>query len=295
MASAITRREVALPSRGALLDALGGRAPLYALLDAARDPAVLACLRASGEPFESLYAGRRGRQLAEVAPHLALASPGGAILDAMAREGWGRSWGVFLVAPAPLAEVRRHLRRFLTVETEDGEALSFRFYDPRVMRPFLASATDDELRSFFGPITALLVEDDPAGATLLSFERTGEAIPAPAPPWDLPRIRDAQQAAFSRARVDGFVPRAAGPRGGARGHRARATVGAAAARAGRWGIAAPGEIDRYLDLVAALGPGFDERLPWARAILAREELAAEHKLRRLERWLRRRRIEGARA
>ena len=40
--------------------------------------------------------------------------------------------------------MRRHFRRFLTVETEAGEALSFRFYDPRVLRPFLASATEDE-------------------------------------------------------------------------------------------------------------------------------------------------------
>ncbi len=307
MVSVAAPREVSLSSPAALAEALlHDRAPLYALLDAARDPAVLPCLRASGEPFESLYAGRRGRQLAEVAPYLTLVSAGSPILEAMARAGWGRSWGFFLVAPAPLAEVRRHLRRFLTVEDEEGEALTFRFYDPRVLRPFLAAATDGERRAFFGPITTFLVEDRDVGdgsacAALLSFERGGEAVAAPAPPWDLPRIRDAQHAAFSQALVDDFVDRAARRLDGALRRRAAPPVDAPAlvvdgiAAAARRGIDTPAEIDRDLAVLAALGPGFDERLPWARAILARADLAAPHKLHRLERWLRRHRTEGARA
>jgi hypothetical protein len=192
-----------------------GRGPLYALLDAARSPAVLARIESSGEVFESLYAGRRREQLASVAPYLVQVSPSGSLitmgasppnprsglLAALAREGWGRSWGFVVAARVPFAELRRHFRRFLTVETEEGEALSFRFYDPRVLRPFLASATDGERHAFFGPASAFFVEDrDPD--TLLCFERVGPAAPAPAPPWDLPRVRDAQLEVFTRALAD---------------------------------------------------------------------------------------------
>lgn len=177
---------------------LRGRGPLYAVLDAARSPAVLARIESSGEVFESLYAGRRREQLASVAPYLVQLAPSGPLLATLAREGWGRSWGFVVAAPVPFAELRRHLRRFLTVETEEGEALSFRFYDPRVLRPFLASATDGERRAFFGPASAFFVEDR-AVDTLLCFERAGHAIAAPAAPWDLPRVRDAQLEVFTRA------------------------------------------------------------------------------------------------
>ena len=76
----------------------------------------------------------------DFAPYLAQILPGSKLERAILGEGWGRSWGVLLAAEAPFAEVRRHLRRYLVVETEASQPLSFRFYDPRVLAPFLGLA-----------------------------------------------------------------------------------------------------------------------------------------------------------
>jgi hypothetical protein len=288
----------ALVSPASLAREVTGSGPLYAVLDAARDPAVLDHLVRSEEIFESLYSGRRALQLATAAPYLAQISSNSSLLDALAREGWGRSWGVLLAAHAPFAEIRRHLRTFLTVETEEGEALSFRFYDPRVLRPFLASATPSGARAFLGPIEALFVEG-PDPSQLYRFERVGPAARTPPPPRDLPRLRDEQCARLAEEVAAAFVERnalrlAGGLRAWAEGAEgAKRLVEQAVVRAEGHGIEAAGDVERYLDLVAALGPGFDERLPWARRLLARDDLTQAHKLARIERRVRRER--GSRA
>jgi hypothetical protein len=153
-----------------LLQMLCGLAePLFALLDAARDPRVLQVLRLSGEHHQSLYEGTKGEELADFAPYLVEVSPDSPLLETMVREGWGQSWGVYLTCPQPFAEVRKHFRRFLLVKSEeDGRTLYFRFYDPRVLRIFLPTCTPAEAVEFFGPIREFLMEAaDPA--TLIRF------------------------------------------------------------------------------------------------------------------------------
>jgi hypothetical protein len=137
--------------------------PLYALLDAARDDLVYALLQTSKEQYQSLYEGPKGERLAAVAPYLVRLPPESPLLEPLARQGWGKSWGVYLTSPQPFAEVRRHFRRFLLVRTEAGEELYFRFYDPRVLRAFLPTCLPAEAAAFFGPVTAYWVEaEEPA-------------------------------------------------------------------------------------------------------------------------------------
>jgi len=189
--------EARFSSKEELALLLRGHEPLYAVLDAARDPAILKLLHGCGEQVQSLYDGRRGEQLADVAPYLARVPAGSQLLETLLREGWGRSWGILIACEAPFAELRRHLRRFLVVQTEDRSALYFRFYDPRVLRPFLASASDEQRREFFGPVSAFLLEGRRRG-TLLQRARSGPAAPRPEAPWELLTIREDQMEAFSR-------------------------------------------------------------------------------------------------
>lgn len=142
--------------------------PLFALLDAARDPQVLALMRGSGEEHQSLYEGEKGELLAEFAPYLVALPARSPLLETLVREGWGRSWGVYLVGDAPLIEIRRHLRHFLMVKLADGRDVYFRFYDPRVLRVFLPGTTPQEAEEFFGPIESYFMEAEDAG-TLLAF------------------------------------------------------------------------------------------------------------------------------
>ena len=95
------------------------------------------------------------------------------LLEALVKEGWGKSWAVYLSSPSDLQEVRRHLRHFLQVKLPSGEQVYFRFYDPRVMRVFLPTCTPEDTTQFFGPIQNYLVEDE-SPEQLLRFVNTGQ-------------------------------------------------------------------------------------------------------------------------
>jgi hypothetical protein len=147
--------------------------PLFAILDAARDVRILALLLTHKEECQSLYEGEQGAKLAQVAPYLVRLQKDSKLLEALVKEGWGKSWGVYLTSASDLQEVRRHLRRFLEVKLPSGEQVYFRFYDPRVMRVFLPTCTPEDATQFFGPIQTYLVEDQTL-EQLLRFVNTGQ-------------------------------------------------------------------------------------------------------------------------
>ena len=144
--------------------------PLYALLDAAREPSVLKVIYESKEEFQSLYEGAQGQQLAHFAPYLIRIPQHSKLIDTLAERGWSKSWGVFVTCDKPLKEVRTHFRHFLNVKLPDGSTVYFRYYDPRVLRLFLPTCLPEETDQFFGPVKQFLMEaEDPA--TALHFLR----------------------------------------------------------------------------------------------------------------------------
>lgn len=136
---------------------------IYAVVDAARSPAVLSELVCHGELYYSLYDGPQGEELADVAPYLVALPAQSALLSALLREHWGDSRFMLLFAAADFKAVRRQLRRFLMVEDEAGKQMYFRFYDPRVLRTFLPTCTPAECLDFFGPISWFVLETEQAG------------------------------------------------------------------------------------------------------------------------------------
>lgn len=146
---------------------------LYAVLDAARDDRVLSLLHESVDAHRSLYEGIKGEAMADVAPYLVSFRRDSGLLGRLIDEGWGRSFGVFLVSRLPFKNVRRHFRRFLIVEEDDSFArMYFRFYDPRVLRDFMPMATVRQKDELFDGVDAYLLEGE--RGEVLSFE-------APAP------------------------------------------------------------------------------------------------------------------
>ena len=154
-----------------------GPGALYAVLDAARDEQVLPFLHGAGVHFQSLYEGLRGEELALVAPYLVALPQDAAPLAELVRERWGDAWGIFLRAEHPFRDVRRHLRRLLRVELDDGARVLFRFYDPRVLRAYLPTCTGDEAAQVFGPL-AQYVTEGRRGETALRFQRTPDGVHA---------------------------------------------------------------------------------------------------------------------
>jgi pSer/pThr/pTyr-binding forkhead associated (FHA) protein len=142
--------------------------PLFAVLDAARDPRILALLMQHQEEYISLYEGAAGAKFVEFAPYLVRLEQDSRLLEILVKEGWGNSWGVYLTSASDIMQVRHHLRHFLEVGLPNQEQVYFRFYDPRVLRVFVPTCTSEEAKEFFGPIQNYLAEDEGSG-TLLQF------------------------------------------------------------------------------------------------------------------------------
>lgn len=142
----------------------------YMLMDAARNRGIYPALLAHQDtlPVRSLYQGELAETLADVCPYVVALDPetefGRWALD----QGWGQAWGLFVRSPLDVDDVRRSLRRFTVVSTEEGRSLLFRFYDPRVLRTFLPTAGADQLGPLFRDVDRFIVEDE-GGAVAREF------------------------------------------------------------------------------------------------------------------------------
>lgn len=142
------------------------RVPVYAVVDGAGCPALLAMLERHSVPNACLYRGELEPELAEAAPYLTELAPDSPFTRWFLTEGWGRNWGILLLSDVPLHEVRSHLRRLLMVRLPDQRVVYFRFYDPRVLRTYLPTCTPEEVKHFIGPAQAFHLEDAHPGTLL---------------------------------------------------------------------------------------------------------------------------------
>jgi len=133
-------------------------APVYAIVDAARDPCIEPSIRATGLEHLCLFAGPLTAALRAAAPYVVRLSPAAALTRQLFESGWHESWCV-LARTGPdvtLQQLHRHLRTLLRVRDDSGRVLMFRFYDPRVLRVYLPTCTASEAHTVFGPIAELL-------------------------------------------------------------------------------------------------------------------------------------------
>ncbi len=109
-----------------------------------------------------LFAGDLEPDMAEVAPYLIQLEKGAKFTQWVLQEGWGDHWGVFVVSKENIRTLRGHFRSLVKVRDEEGEPMFFRFYDPRVLRKFLATCEAEELSEVFGPTECFFLEaEDP--------------------------------------------------------------------------------------------------------------------------------------
>ncbi len=146
---------------------------LYAVVDAARDGELAkAAKKQYGRDVKSLFADDAAAHMDRVAPYLVpvestsrSAADATGFLDRWTKQ-LGNSSGILLVTTADPEKVRRHLRGVFRATDEDQRKYYFRFYDPRVLRPFLPECTPGDAREFFGPISQVFIEAEQDGTML---------------------------------------------------------------------------------------------------------------------------------
>jgi hypothetical protein len=141
-------------------------ANVYAILDGASVPGLLSKISEHKPEHLCLYIGDIEPDLAEVAPYLVRLDRTSKFTDLVLGEGWGKHWGIFAVSQSDLRTLHKHFRKFLMVHTFDGKPLYFRYYDPRVLRVYLPTCNEDELKTVFGPIQLYLLEDEDPNTAL---------------------------------------------------------------------------------------------------------------------------------
>jgi pSer/pThr/pTyr-binding forkhead associated (FHA) protein len=137
------------------------KAPLYAVVDGARDRRIVELARQHVETHQSLYEGAGGENFEDMAPFLiGPMRANSALLDKLVLEGWGKRWGIYCASHEKFAEVRRHFRRFLMVELESSqEKVYFRFYDPGVFRGFWPTCSTAQKRELSEKLDEIFVEE----------------------------------------------------------------------------------------------------------------------------------------
>ena len=125
------------------------RAPLWALVDAAKAIALIVQARETGARAFTLF-DLRDEALAMVGPCLLPLDPPSQYADVW--ENADPTFGVLLATDAPLVTLHRHLRRCFRVTNDAGREFFFRYYDPRVLRSFLPTCDSNQLNEFFGPV-----------------------------------------------------------------------------------------------------------------------------------------------
>ncbi len=130
----------------------------YAVLDGASVPDLPVKLFEMNAPNVCLYRGELPADLVYAAPYLVHLFPGTKFTDWLLTECWGKHWGIFAQSAVSITGMRKHFRQLLTVDDENGKPLLFRYYDPRVLLPFLMTCNRDELEIIFGDVRYYFTE-----------------------------------------------------------------------------------------------------------------------------------------
>jgi hypothetical protein len=126
--------------------------PVYALLDPVRDPRIPAFLDAAREQFA------RVDDTVASSPYLVALPAATRLLDVLLKDGWGHHWGFYFTSRDGFEKNRLHWRSYVVLRTDRAREITFRYWDPRVLRTILPALPPEEARDFFGTAARLVVE-----------------------------------------------------------------------------------------------------------------------------------------
>lgn len=128
-------------------------AALYCVIDCAADPRLHGAVLQSGRA-SALFAGKLDPALAETSPYLVQVQQNAPLMDLLASaQGRAGAYGCVLRAGPDMGPLWRVLRKKMLARLPQGQVVMFRFFDPRVMVPYLDSLTPEEQALWFDGIT----------------------------------------------------------------------------------------------------------------------------------------------
>lgn len=130
----------------------------YAVLDGASIVGLPQKLFELDPIHKCLYRGELSDEMIHVAPYLVHLQAGSLFTDWLFTECWGKNWGIFAQSPQSPAGVHKHFRTLLIANDDAGNPLLFRFYDPRVLLPFLLTCEIGQIETIFGPVDYYFAE-----------------------------------------------------------------------------------------------------------------------------------------
>lgn len=142
----------------------GSTPNVFMVLDCARDKVIEPLVNKSKLEHSCLYAGKLSYALKRAAPHLVRLSPEAAFTQTILTQGWGQSWGIFIITAetVSMAAVRNSCRKISKVLAPNGKVLVFRYQDPRVLRKFLPLCDKQQIQLIFGQASSIAMENEQA-------------------------------------------------------------------------------------------------------------------------------------
>lgn len=100
------------------------------------------------------------------------------VAEWLAADGWGRHWGILIACPegTDFDDLLGHLRELAQVRLPDGRIVFFRFYDPRVWRPFATSCDSAQSKHLFSLPVAYACESEDGTALVLDRIKNGAIV-----------------------------------------------------------------------------------------------------------------------
>ena len=133
---------------------------LYCILDGASVPELPMRLYETRAPNFCLFPGDLEPDMLYVAPFVVQLLPGNSMFDLVLNNGVGKHWGIFARSPHSIREMRRHFESLVRIYDERANSYVFRFYDPRVLRRYLPTCSEEELSAFFGKVESFFAETE---------------------------------------------------------------------------------------------------------------------------------------
>jgi Domain of unknown function (DUF4123) len=81
----------------------------------------------------------------------------------LCKDLWTIPWGIFVMSKKQVDELFAHFVALLVRRLPDGKDWFFRYYDPRVLPPFLETCNTEELKAFYGPVRGYAVGNHTTG------------------------------------------------------------------------------------------------------------------------------------